>query len=287
MSAQDCLIETRHGRFAVRDYGGEGPPLLLVHGTGHNLEVWTPLAAILRDRFHILAFDMRGHGRTEVDSTDAERYWRDIGDIIASVGVATPVLVGHSTGAYAVAAHAAAGGACAGLALLDGFVLDARPSAEAAKSKAFDRRSPWKAWRLGWSAREEEMHRWITSQAVRAARDGLPPDVMATMMRRAFRAGEGVYLRRPTLDDLEAVCGNDPADTIYPERGLYSRIRHPMLFLLASRGPYAKRRFEIESLAEQGAGRCFAVIDAGHNLHLERPAEVGRIIAQTFGKPFG
>ena len=127
---KDSILETPAGSFAVRDYGGRGKDMLLVHGTGHNLEVWAPLAEILIKSFHVAAFDMRGHGQTPVNSSDPEQYWKDIGHVIKALKLYRPILVGHSTGGYAVTAHAASGGECSGIVILDGFVLDKRKTAE-------------------------------------------------------------------------------------------------------------------------------------------------------------
>lgn len=119
-------LGTAQGPFAVEDFGGGGPDLLLVHGTGHNLAVWEPLAECLRGHFRVAAFDLRGHGQTPQDSSDPEQYWRDIGAVCAALGLRRPWLLGHSTGGYAVTAFAADGGDCAGIVVLDGFVLDPR-----------------------------------------------------------------------------------------------------------------------------------------------------------------
>ncbi|APZ42660.1 alpha/beta fold hydrolase [Acidihalobacter ferrooxydans] len=280
MTHTDRLLDTPHGRFAVRDYGGTGRDLLLVHGTGHNLEVWTPVAQRLSADFHVLAFDLRGHGLTEVDSTDAERYWRDIGDVAAALQLDCPVLVGHSTGAYAVTAHAAAGGACAGLVLLDGFVLDARMTAEQAAAWRLDREKPWSLYRYGWLTDEATMNVYIAQQC--AQRDGphagVPPALIKAYLRRAFsRQSEG-YVRRPTLDDLEAVCRNDPTAAIYPAREIYAQVRVPTVFVLAGAGPYAARRAQIEALAEQVGEGWFTPIEAGHNLHMQAPEEVAACV---------
>jgi len=78
---KDLTIKTSAGVFAARDYGGRGGDVLLVHGTGHNLEVRAPLAELLREKFHLTAFDMRGHGQTPEGSASPEQYWRDIGPV--------------------------------------------------------------------------------------------------------------------------------------------------------------------------------------------------------------
>jgi pimeloyl-ACP methyl ester carboxylesterase len=50
---------------AVHDLGGDGPPLLMAHATGFHGHVWEPVASHLRDRFHCIAFDERGHGDSD------------------------------------------------------------------------------------------------------------------------------------------------------------------------------------------------------------------------------
>ena len=48
------------------DWGNpEAPPLLLVHGLTSHGHVFDPLAARLRERFHVLALDVRGRGESD------------------------------------------------------------------------------------------------------------------------------------------------------------------------------------------------------------------------------
>ena len=153
MAVHSELISTNAGPFAIRDFGGRGPDLLFVHGTGHNLEVWSPLLQALRGSFRMVAFDMRGHGQTPAQSTGPEQYWRDIEVLMAALGLRQPLLVGHSTGGYAVSAHAASGGTCGGIVVLDGFTLDGRKTPEELKggtcransSGGFSRMAGWPA----------------------------------------------------------------------------------------------------------------------------------------------
>jgi len=44
----------------------DGPPLLLSHSLGTNLHMWDAQAAALRDRWRIVRYDTRGHGRSSV-----------------------------------------------------------------------------------------------------------------------------------------------------------------------------------------------------------------------------
>ena len=44
--------------------GEGGEPLVCIHGVGSYLEAWNGVAERLRDRFAVLTFDLRGHGRS-------------------------------------------------------------------------------------------------------------------------------------------------------------------------------------------------------------------------------
>ena len=41
---------------------GEGPPILLIHGTGASTHSWRDLAPLLAERFTVIAADLPGHG---------------------------------------------------------------------------------------------------------------------------------------------------------------------------------------------------------------------------------
>jgi pimeloyl-ACP methyl ester carboxylesterase len=108
------------------DFGGRGEGVLLVHGSGHNAAAWTDVASHLVSECHPIALDLRGHGQTRLESTRPEQYWRDIGSVVAALSWDRPVLVGHSTGGYAVTAAASGLVEPAALCIVDGVVLDDR-----------------------------------------------------------------------------------------------------------------------------------------------------------------
>lgn len=280
------LLDTAAGRFAACDFGGRGRDVLLVHGTGHNLEVWRPLVGHLDGAFRLIAFDLRGHGQTTVESTDAERYWRDIAEVSAALGLERPLLVGHSTGAYAVTAYAADGGDCSGIVLLDGFVLDDRKTPQEAAAWRLSRQPLWERFRYGWTAGEAEMEAYVAAVCERAPADslnrGIDPAVVAAFTRRAFLpTADGKYRRRPSLEDLEAVCRCDVSAKIYPAVEVYDRLSVPVGFVFATHGFYAGRKAEVLSLLRPD--RCFVEIDSGHNVHMQKPAEVASFILRRFG----
>ena len=71
------------GDVAVRDFGGPGSPVLLLHGAGANLVSMQVLAGELSQRFRAIAVDLHGHGR----SGDGPWEWEAIlGDLEAVCG---------------------------------------------------------------------------------------------------------------------------------------------------------------------------------------------------------
>ncbi|MEC8369788.1 MAG: alpha/beta fold hydrolase, partial [Pseudomonadota bacterium] len=44
---------------------GEGPAILLTHGFVASTRMWDGQVAALKDRYRLIRWDMRGHGRTE------------------------------------------------------------------------------------------------------------------------------------------------------------------------------------------------------------------------------
>ena len=90
---------------AVHALGGDGPPLLLVHGTGFCSGVMAPLAAEVADHFGCVGLDLRGHGASPA-VPGADYHWHALaGDAVAVVdalGLAPVYAVGHSSGAAAL-----------------------------------------------------------------------------------------------------------------------------------------------------------------------------------------
>lgn len=51
--------------FHYADWGGSGPPLVMLHGLSGHSRTWDHTAAALSDQYHVLALDQRGHGDTD------------------------------------------------------------------------------------------------------------------------------------------------------------------------------------------------------------------------------
>lgn len=279
-------LVTRNGPFAAWDFGGDGPDVLLVHGTGHNLEVWRPLAERLTSQFRVTAFDMRGHGQTPVESENAEQYWRDIAEVSSALKLSQPLLVGHSTGGYAVTAFAASGGECSAVVVLDGFVLDGRKTPEEEKDWYLPTDQLWDLFRYGWKARPDEVDAYVQEVCRAATNDWLNAEidvsVVAAFTRRAFLQVDDAYVRRPTMEEIAMVSVPDPLAEIYPCFDLYRRITVPLGLVLADKGLYGHREKDVMSIVGNNPDRYFIQIASGHNVHMQKPEAVAQFITRNF-----
>ncbi|KAF8069435.1 protein phosphatase methylesterase 1 [Scenedesmus sp. PABB004] len=94
------------GSFNVYTAGGEGAVVLCLHGGGYTGLTWSLVARQLKDRYRVVAPDLRGHGDTHTaDDLDfsAETMTRDIVELwkalFGGAPARTPTLVvGHSMG---------------------------------------------------------------------------------------------------------------------------------------------------------------------------------------------
>jgi pimeloyl-ACP methyl ester carboxylesterase len=80
--------------------GGEGPPLVLIHGQGGSAEIMAPLVPMTVDRYRVVVADLPGLGRSEIRSgtLDAGRVTGWLGELIAKTCDQPPSLLGASLG---------------------------------------------------------------------------------------------------------------------------------------------------------------------------------------------
>ena len=79
---------------------GEGPPVVLVHGLGGTLHAWHGVAEALSLHHHVVALDLRGHGRSETGkgSFSIKTWAQDVEALISSLELPAVTLIGHSMG---------------------------------------------------------------------------------------------------------------------------------------------------------------------------------------------
>ena len=119
------------GELKVRylDWGGEGAPLLALHGLAASAHWYDIVAPMLRDRYHFYAPDQRGHGQTTSATSgyDWQTLSRDLDRLLDHIGLDEVSVMGHSWGGN-VATNFAANypGRVKRLIMIDGGFLDGR-----------------------------------------------------------------------------------------------------------------------------------------------------------------
>jgi non-heme chloroperoxidase len=86
-------------RLEVLDWGGAGRPILFV-GCYLTAHVYDDIAPKLTDQFHVYSVTRRGVGASDRPATgyDPQRRATDILEVIDSLGMRKPILIGHSCG---------------------------------------------------------------------------------------------------------------------------------------------------------------------------------------------
>lgn len=102
---EDHWLQLNGIRFHYLDWGNAHlPHVVLLHGGSLTAHTWDMAALLLRDRYHLVALDQRGHGDTEwtpgdqLDLDNNELMLEDTRQFIAHLGYASYALVGMSMG---------------------------------------------------------------------------------------------------------------------------------------------------------------------------------------------
>lgn len=197
-------------RVAVRDHGGDGPGLVLLHGVGGNLETMEPLAARFGGH-RVVAIDLPGCGCSDpIPDGDADPIGTMaavVHGVIDHLGLDPPDLLGHSLGGMVAARCMARHGDSTRLGRLvsiDGFPPGRLTVAD------LDGRSVHQTWLSGTqreleamteapvvpdqAARDEQargLRSWLTSSGMSM------PNLDAVIDRQFMPRTDGSYLRRP------------------------------------------------------------------------------------------
>src|SRR5215207_2400773 len=84
---------------------GTGTPVVLVHGLGLSGALWSRVGDAIGNAYRVVRVDLRGAGRSrELERTELTlaRWADDLAAVVERLGLARPVLVGHSLGAAVV-----------------------------------------------------------------------------------------------------------------------------------------------------------------------------------------
>ena len=103
----DCDAENSHGMHVVHDGPRQGPPLVLIHGSGASGAFWGPVVGALAGRHHVIRVDLPGCGQSPpAPSYDVPDQAGRVAVLLDDLGLRHVSLVGHSSGGYVATALA-------------------------------------------------------------------------------------------------------------------------------------------------------------------------------------
>ena len=269
-------------RLAYRDWGGEGRPIVLVHGLASSYRIWDFVGPRLSQGLRVVALDQRGHGRSDRPEAtfDFGTYVADLREFMESLSLDRPVLVGHSWGGNVVLQFGVDEPAhTAGLVLVDGGFLEISGRPGWTWERARQELAPPQ---LDGLTRDE-----LLARASQGDLGGIwSPAVADALLGHFEQLSDGrvrPWLRREHhMRILRALWEHHPSQ-------LWSRLRCPVLMVPARR-PNAEGR-QAEMLAAKEAavnlaesrltrGQTLWMEDSIHDIPLQRPAELAAAIAE-------
>ena len=280
---QDGYFDSGGVRLHYLDWGGDGPPLVLMHATMFFGGIWGPVVQALAGRFRVITPDQRGHGdsaRPE-DGYTFETFARDLRALLETLGLPPKadspqakgqvLAAGHSSGGTTIALHAALyPGVIRRMALIEPILL----------AREFVRRGPnpmadqARKRRPTWPSRQE----MFDSYRLRPPFNTWREDVLRLYVEGGTfsRDGDAADLKcRPEYEArfYEAVGALDPWPYL-------ERIACPTLIAWAQSGR-PPPVFDREAVGRAIAGSHALVMPGvSHFAPMEKPEEVASLLTQ-------
>jgi 3-oxoadipate enol-lactonase len=93
----EVRVPVAGGTLWAEDTGGGWRPLVLVHADWTDSRIWDPLIPLLRGRYRVIRYDLRGFGRSSPPMQPFTRLG-DLRALLDHFGIEEAVAVGHSGG---------------------------------------------------------------------------------------------------------------------------------------------------------------------------------------------
>jgi 3-oxoadipate enol-lactonase len=246
------------GAIGVSEQGGDGTPILFLHGVGSDKSVWAPQLAHFSKSRRAVAFDYPGYGESAPapEGTTRDDYAAAIFAGMDSLGIGKAHVCGLSLGGVVVIAmHALAPERCASLILADTFAVhpDGPGIYERSLAASADLRALAEAR--------------VDFLLAPGALDDVRREVIETMAKidpAAYRIGaEAVWL----ADQRERAAAIDV----------------PTLVIVGEADRPTPPGLSRDLAALISGAKLETIPGAGHISNLERPAEFDRLVEEFIG----
>jgi pimeloyl-ACP methyl ester carboxylesterase len=254
------------------EFGDDAKPvdLIFLHANGFNALTYRSVLAPLADGgAHIMALDMRGHGRSTLETrTEGRESWLDLRDdlvaFLETMNLGDAVLAGHSMGgAVAVFAAAAAPRRVRRLTLFDPVMVPRRDAAAVAAAP-----SPLVAGALKRRAVFPSREAALETYRGRSAFRAWPAAMLADYVADGFLdlpSGDVTLACRPEWESSSFAAQDQDV------WGAVARTLCPIDILRADLDSTCRIDADAEALMADGRIVIETVAGAGHFLPMERP----------------
>ncbi len=261
------------------------PPAVLLHATGFLARLWQPVAEALSVRFHVLAYDSRGHGDSDKPALSAVEgpadgyHWQnfvdDLRGFLDALGLPDILAVGHSVGGAAIAYLAATEPQRLSRAvLIEPIIVPPHEGPPIGSERRHDLAAGARRRRLVWSSTDELYRSYCRRPTFTRWRD----DVLRLYAEQGtFRRQDGqVELKCPGEIEAQVFENSSSLD-------IWSVLPQVACPTLVMRGEHTDAYLALiaESVAARVPnGRLATIAGAGHLTPMERPqAVVAEILA--------
>jgi pimeloyl-ACP methyl ester carboxylesterase len=241
------------------DVDGAGPAIVLAHGLGGSARNFGPQMRALKDRYRVIRYDARGHGRSdaphEASAYTPAEFVADMGRVLDDAGERTAVVGGLSMGAGTALRFALAHPA-----RVRGLVLCAFPAG------ADDPE--------GFAAKALRFAETIERDGLEAAGDAYVWGPSTRLDRNAVHFVQQGFLEHPPHGlalTLRGVIAQQPP--VAAMRGELAALRAPTLIVVGSEDAPSRRASDALAAGLPQA-RLVVVPGSGHVVNLQKPDEV-------------
>ncbi len=264
-------------RLHYLDWGGDGPPIVILHATGFLGRIYRPIADALTGIGHVWSYDQGGHGdsgRPAIEEIGWDRTAAELEGFLVTMGIRGARALGHSAGGTAIATVAGRRPDLIARAVLaEPVIVDVANPMQGphelqqrtlrrkrvfdsvdAMYRNFETKPPYDTWR-------RDVLREYCEFGTQETTDG------KRVLKCASEIEAQIYLTARDFDGLAMVL----------------RCSVPMLVLFGEKSDTAGITFK-DRIAAGGAHRRVEVIaGTGHFLPMEEPEKVARLAIEFLG----
>ena len=238
-------------RLRLLDFGGEGSPILALHGLAGRASGWSEVASRLSRRHHVIALDLRGHGGSAKPADLARQSFEtDAVGVLEMLELGPVCLLGQSFG----------GDIALMVAATRPDLLSALVVIEAAPNLDAETRADIAAWFRSWPERFQSLGQ---ARAFFTEAELQHPELWLDGLRRTDSGYEPDFRPHDMASILER--GNEDFWHFLPD------VKTPTLLITGERGLVAPGDVD-RMLQTIPQARHEQMRGAGHNVHLDDPA---------------